>query len=89
MGDHQLEVQLLSDFQTPFDQPDFKSDVSFKIKKIALEGTSNGGAYECKICPIGQVSSGWKSYCSYCPVGKQAKSDGSKCIICPEGEYND
>jgi hypothetical protein len=70
MGDHQLEVQLLSDFESPFDIKDFKSQVSFRIKKIVLEGTTNGGAFECLKCPKGMYATGWNSYCSYCGLGK-------------------
>ena len=70
MGDHSLEIQVLSDFQTLQDQgPDFKSELRFQIKRLEIHGSNKGGAIQCETCPDNMIPNDDKTKCEACPPG--------------------
>ena len=58
------------------------------IKRITINGGIVGGAYECKKCPLGTVSSGLTFHCMACQVGTQPNEDKTMCMPCAKGFYN-
>ena len=58
------------------------------IKRITVVGSNQGGAFDCRNCPIGTASTFSSLMCHECPVGTEVGENGTKCVPCKEGWFN-
>jgi len=62
--------------------PQAKSNEEFRIHSIQLNGTNQGGAPQCLVCPVGYISFRESASCLACPPGQTSNSSHTECLEC-------